>query len=350
MRAWWKREAIARAFLVLFALLVLCRGAVAYPESVRVDYEGASGCPDAAAFMRSLQARTSRFRQATPDEQARRFLVRVTVVGSTFVGRLEIQSPDGSTATRSVEGITCDEVSDALSLMTALAIDPHAMMVVPKAGAKSPGQPAQKNPAKEDSQRLPPVAAAVVAPPSTPNVSQPWQWSAGALGHLTLGLSPHLGYGGELFVEAEAPASSKLGPAARAGIFLNQSDVETSTGAAARFQWALAMVEGCPVRLAVMGQRLSAHPCLAFRLGVIRGEGRRISQPRQMVSFWGDAGPVLRLRFAATARLSLEAQGALVLPLYRPTFEITDMGTHMTAYSVPRIGGLVGMGLSYRFQ
>jgi hypothetical protein len=50
------------------------------------------------------------------------------------------------------------------------------------------------------------------------------------------------------------------------------------------------------------------------------------------------------------ARLSLEVQGALMAPLYRPTFEITDMGTRTTAYSVPRLAGLLGMGLSYRFR
>jgi hypothetical protein len=350
MRAWRRRETLARAFLVLSALLVLCRVAAADPESVHIEYGGASGCPDAAAFLRSLQARTTRFRLSTPDDQARRFLVRVTVVGSSFAGRLEIRSPDGGTAIRSVDGATCDEVSNALALMTALAIDPKALTGSPKAAVKSSGDPTQKAADQAGSQRLPSVATTVVAPPPSPNASQPWRWSAGVLGHMTFGVSPSLGYGGELFVEAEAPVSSKLGPAARVGIFLNQSDVETSTGAAARFQWALATVEGCPVRLALLGQRFSVHPCLALRLGALHGEGRRISQPKQTVRFWADGGPVIRLRLAVTARLILEVQGALLVPLYRPTFEITDMGARTTAYSVPRIGGLVGMGLSYRFR
>jgi hypothetical protein len=133
------------------------------------------------------------------------------------------------------------------------------------------------------------------------------------------------------------------------GIFFTQSDVKLPTGPAARFEWALATVEGCPVRLGVMGQRVAVYPCLALRLGVLHGEGRKISHPKQTVSIWADAGPVLRLRFAVTARLFLEVQGALMVPLYRPTFAITDMGSDTPAYSVPRIGGLVGMGVSYRF-
>jgi hypothetical protein len=157
-----------------------------------------------------------------------------------------------------------------------------------------------------------------------------------------------LGYGGDIFVEAEAPVSSRLGPAIRMGMFLNQSDVELPSGAAARFQWALMEVEGCPVRLG--GTRLAIHPCLAFHLGAIHGEGRRISQPKQTVSLWTDVGLMLRLRLAVTARLLLEVQGALTLPLHRPTFDIVDMGSPTTAYSVPRLGGSAGIGAAYRFR
>lgn len=348
MRAWRKRETIARAFLVLSVLVLRARVAAADPESVHIDYAGPSGCPDAAAFMRSLQARTTRFRLATQDDQARRLFVRVSVAGSSFAGRLEIRSHDGGTAIRRVDGPLCDEVADALALMTALAIDPKALSSAPKAAAKNADTPTQKTTEQADAQRPAPVATTIAPPPSS-EVSPAWQWSAGALGHMTLGVSPGLGYGGQLFLEAEAPPSSRLGPAARVGIFLNQSDAEVSTGAAARFQWGLATAEGCPARLSLLGQRLSLHPCLALRLGALRGEGRKISQPKQTVGLWADGGPVLRLRLALTARLFLEAQAALLVPLYRPTFEIMDMGSRTTAYSVPRVGELLGMGLSYRF-
>ena len=155
-------------------------------------------------------------------------------------------------------------------------------------------------------------------------------------------------YGGDMFVETEAPVSSRLGPAARLGIFLNQSDVALPTGASARFQWALMQLEGCPIRLG--GPDFAIHPCLAFRLGVIHGEGRRISQPKQTVSLWSDVGPVLRLRVAVTARLLVEAQGGLMFPLHRPTFDILDMGVATTAYSVPRVGGTAAIGAAYRFR
>jgi hypothetical protein len=324
--------------------------AAAEPESVRIDYAAPAGCPDATAFLRSLRERTTRFREAAPDVQARRFLVRVSAVGSSFSGRLEIRSPDGRTAVRNVDASVCDEVSSALALITALTIDPNALTGSPKGGGKSQAEPTPGSAAGSDRQRSPPSAAAVATlpPPAALEASRPWRWSAGLEGHTTFLVSPAVGYGGDMFVEAEAPASSRLGPAVRMGIFLNQSDVELPTGAAARFQWALVEVEGCPVRLGRTG--FAIHPCLAFRLGVVHGEGRRISQPKQTVDLWSDVGPVLRLCLAVTARLLLEAQGGLMLPLHRPTFDIVDMGSTTTAYSVPRLGGSAGIGVAYRFQ
>jgi hypothetical protein len=337
--------------LVGTAILALGRVATAEPESVRIDYMAPAGCPDATVFLHSLRERTTHWRDATPDEQARRFLVRVAPMGRSFSGRLEIRSPDGNTAVRRVEGTTCDEVASALTLMTALAIDPKALTGGPKAALESPAEPPAELAAESDRQPLSPseVAVAVRPPSASQSAAQPWRWSVGLLGNMTFGVAPTLGYGADLFVDAEAPASSTLGPAVRMGIFLNQCDVEFPT-AAARFQWAAAAVEGCPVRLGLMDLRLTVHPCLAFRLGVLRGEGRRISQPNQTISVWSDAGPVLRLRLAVTARLILEAQGALVLPLHRPTFEITDLGSPTTVYSVPRVGGSVGIGVAYRFR
>jgi len=305
-----------------------------------------------AAFMQALQERTTRFRQAAGAEQARRFLVRLTAGQAMFSGRLEIRSPDGSTAIRRVDGASCDDVSNALALMTALAIDPKALTGSPSGAVARRAESDAAPESGPDPQGSPPAGAVAAAGSSAvvPKAPRPWQWSAGLIGHLTSWVSPTLGYGGQLFVEAEAPESSLLGPAVRGSLFLNQSETEFPTGAAARFEWALATLEGCPVRLKVMSLHLAVHPCVSFRLGVLRGEGRRISQPKQVLSVWSDAGPVLRLRVAVRAQLMLEVQGALLLPLYRPTFAITDMGSATNAYSVPRVGGLVGIGASYRFR
>lgn len=325
--------------VVFSALVGLAAPAAAEPESVHIEYVAPAGCPTATAFLRSLRARTTRFRAASPDEPARHFSVRVAPAASSFAGRLQIDGPAGS-AVRTLEGRMCGDVVDALALMTALAIDPSAL---------GPGPNNESRPAdSERNSRVPPrpenQAAADPPSPSAP----PWPWSAGLDGHLAFHLTPGASTGGSVFVETENPT----GAAFRAGIFVNQAhvDVATPVGATATLQWAAVELDGCPVRMELAG--LTIFPCVAFHLGALRSEGQGIRQPNRAVNLWADLDPVLRLRFAVTARLFLEAQGALFFPLTRPEFSVLDAGsqTTTTAYSVPRWGGLLGIGVAYRFR
>jgi hypothetical protein len=164
-------------------------------------------------------------------------------------------------------------------------------------------------------------------------------------------MSPTTGLGGLLFVEAAAPGAAVLGPVLRTGLFLNQSDVTAASGAGARFQWAAAMVEGCPIRLVVGDAALL--PCLAFHLGVLRGQGRNLDRPEKTTDLWADLGPVARIRVAISTRFFLEAQGMLVVPLRRLTFDVRDEGPARpptTMFTVPRLGALAGIGVAYEFR
>jgi hypothetical protein len=357
MRAYWGSVRCLRVALAVAAGLALPRVGRAEPESVHIDYAAPAGCSTAAAFLRSLRARTSRFRQAAPDEPARRFRVRVAASEPAFAGTLEIRGLDGSTAVRRVDATICEEVANALALMTALAIDPDAVTSTPDAATDSPAGPGDEALAEPDvdpaTTRLLRTSSAVLprTPPPAPQMpSEPWRWSAGLHGHMTFHLTPSLGYGGDVFVDAEAPPSSTLGPSLRLGVFLNQGDVDLATGGTARFQWAAAAVEGCPVRLSVPSWRFALHPCLGLRLGVLHGEGRGISDPRQAWSLWSAAEPVLRLRIAATEQFIVEAQGQLMLPFTRTEFEIQHDFIPQAVYSVPRIGAAAGIGAAYRFR
>ena len=166
-------------------------------------------------------------------------------------------------------------------------------------------------------------------------------------------MSPTPGLGGLLFVEAAAPGATVLGPVFRTGLFLNHSDVTMASGAGAEFQWAAAMVEGCPIRLLALDARVALYPCLAFHLGVLRGQGQHLDRPESTTDLWADLGPVARLRVAVSAHLFLEAQGMLVLPLRRLTFDVQDAGPTQaptTVFTVPPLGALAGIGVSYEFR
>jgi hypothetical protein len=349
MRVRQQSETVKRAALVLGSLFALGGVAVAEPEAVRIDYAAPAACPNAAAFLRSIKERTTRFRQATATESARSFRVRVSGLSSSFAGRLEIVGPDDSTAVRNVDSPSCSEVSNALALMTALAIDPSALVSQSKPADERPTEPASAVEAEQKQRSVP--STMTDSPRSVPDASTgpPWRWSAGVQGHTTFAVTPDLGYGGDLFVDVEAPDSSALGPAARIGLFLNQSVVDLPTGPSARFSWIAAALEGCPVRLRAPALRLAVHPCLAVRMGVLSGEGQSMTQPKQATSLWSDVGPLLRLRVQVGARVNLEVQGALMLPLYRPTFTILDNGSDTSAFAVPAVGGSLGIGVSYGF-
>jgi hypothetical protein len=191
------------------------------------------------------------------------------------------------------------------------------------------------------------VAAAAVS------VSPRWTWAAGAAGQMSFLVSPTAGAGALLFAQGAAPGTAVLGPVLRAGLFVRRSDVAAASGAGARFQWAGSLVEGCPVRLAVTDARLALHACLAFHLGVLRGEGRDLEQPKKTTDLWSDLGPVARIRLAVSPQLFLELEGMLVFPLRRLTFDVQDVGPAQaptTVFTVPVLGALVGMGVAYEFR
>jgi hypothetical protein len=359
MRVRWQLGKKLRVAITLAVGLGLPRIARAEPESVHIDYTAPADCPAATAFIGSLRARTTRFRQAAPDEEVRRFRVRVTASELTFSGSLEIHSPDGSTAVRSVDATICEEVANALALVAALAIDPNALTSKPPPATDDPAEPRAEPPTEPRADPdMDPATMRLVRPPSAApqpapvpqTLSKPWQWSVGLHGHMTFRLTPSLGYGGDLFVDAEAPPSSALGTALRLGAFFNQSDVELATGGMARFRWAAAAVEGCPVRLSVPSWRFALHPCLALHLGALHGVGRGISDPKQAWNLWSDAGLVLRLRIAATEHLIVEAQGQVMMPFTRTEFWIQHDFTPQQVYSVPSLGAAAGIGAAYRFR
>ncbi len=338
--------------------------ASAEPEHIRIQFSAPRRCPDANAFMRSLRQRTGRFELASGAEQTRIFVVTITRADSFVSGRLEIRGPGTEVSLRNVSGNNCDEVAAALALMTALAIDPDALPPSTPSSTANVRAEASKQapPASEPSPSVPAVSN--LAPPAPPRstsstspaimpISAGWKWSAGAHGGVSQRMSPSTGFGGSLFVEAAAPGADVLGPVLRAGLFLNRSDTTLASGAGADFQWAAAMVEGCPIRIGVEGSRVAFYPCLAFHLGVLRAQGRHLDQPEKTTDLWSDLGPVARIRLAVSARLFLEAQGMLVFPLRRPTFDVHDKGPGQaptTVFAVPLLGVLAGIGLSYEFR
>jgi hypothetical protein len=292
-----------------------------------------------------LRDRTGQFRQALPDEQVRTFTIRVSSKASSYAGQLEIRGVKGDLAVRRVEARSCEQVANALALMAALAINPMALT-----DKASSTEDLGKEPNRPAPDRSPPTADAETPPAR--DEARPWHWSGGMLGRVVTRVRPDPSYGGAGFIDAEAPES--WGPSVRLGATFDQNSAALADPAAAsaRFQWFGASLDGCPARLTGWDHRLALVPCLSLHLGVLRAEGRGISRPKRTAAFWADVGPSFAVRLAVSERISLEVQGAFIVPLTRPTFEITDLvsGTPAAASTVGTWGASLAGGLSYRFQ
>ncbi|HVY37913.1 MAG TPA: hypothetical protein VHM31_08255, partial [Polyangia bacterium] len=90
-------------------------------------------------FWGGISSRTERARAARPGEPAMRMTVRLTRAGAKVHGELRINNPGGHSEARRVDGATCAEVVQSLSLTAALAIDPLAAATPPPASADTTG-------------------------------------------------------------------------------------------------------------------------------------------------------------------------------------------------------------------
>jgi len=89
----------------------------------RLFYQAPEGCPERAAFVAAVQARGASFDGAAESSEVLRLLnVAIRREASGFSGTLELREGAQTSAPRAVHGRSCTEVSDALAVVTAMAL------------------------------------------------------------------------------------------------------------------------------------------------------------------------------------------------------------------------------------
>jgi hypothetical protein len=168
-------EAVTSAGIGLWALVALAQTGPAVSVPVRVEFDAPPGCSDAEAFFAGVLARTRHVHRARPGETAVRLAVRVARSGGRVRGELRVNEAGAEAETRRVDGASCAEVVQVLSLTAALAIDPSASLLGPAAPEK---------PAATSSVRPPGASGATPAPgragPGAAATSPPARAGAGA--------------------------------------------------------------------------------------------------------------------------------------------------------------------------
>lgn len=376
---------------ILATALPLLATALAPPvmaesERVPIQFEAPKGCSDETVFLRALKKRTKRFELVSEPHTTRWFMATIRRSGSSVLGQLEIRGSDSAGSVRNVAGKTCDEVAAALALMAALAIEPNAAHPAPprvdapndSPSGTAPSTASESNsttPSASRPARAPdPVMPRVLPPPSRPapverRESLPpapilpgepsaavrtrrLRWTAGFHVNASDRVSPGGAWGGALFVETALPGAS-ASPVFRGGTFFSRASVALPSGAGADFRWYLALVEGCPLTLTAVDGRLAFYPCLAAQVGVLRAQGSHLDENEASTDVWAEGGPLIRARVALLRGVSLEAQGTLVFPLRRLSFEVEDAGpgnAATTVFAAPWWGVRAGIGVAYEFR
>jgi len=330
---------------------------------VHLDYEASAGCPDRAAFIAEIAARTTRARFVDEGDNVRIFKASIRSQGERIVGSL-ISNTGQAGAERRVSGKTCSEVVSALGLITALAIDPSAST------RPSPSSSPEAAASSNQSAQAAVAANSIPEPAASPvsgivkneiQTSSTWGVSWGVQGEASYGATLEGAdltmLGGSLHVESGPFAGERRGALFRIGGFLLQSPTETKpTFGEASITRVGAEVACSPLYIRI-SNAFEMHPWVHAEIGRIKGSGA--SRPGDLVTNPGDQSyPWLAVGESMEARWLLGKGFWLGLdlratqPLIRETFVFTYrwqgtlIRTPITA--VPYLEGIVGLGIGGR--
>jgi hypothetical protein len=371
-------------------------GAGAGPP-VRIQWNAPAGCSEADAFFAGVQSRAERVRRSQSGEAALRLEVRLErTSGFKVHGELRMTDDRGRFELRKVDGRTCDEVVDALSLTAALALGASGVVVTPSApaaaggalptggAAPSPRSPPVAGPGSAPDEAVrpppaPPVAPAAVSPLVSPPPLQPSRPSPdvvqqgpppeaspgppgdgppdsapeprrGGIG-VGLGLGPIAGEVSTPAVDLGGTALLRVGPRRDEGEPLRWSVGLSAThlrndwvGAAPEvaISWTAVALTACPGW--GIDVRLVIEACATTAVGRLRAADRLVSVSTPATRGWWSVGPVLRARLALGSGFTLLVDATAHLPLYRRTF--VTLTPEETVAQTPKIAGMFGVVLA----
>jgi hypothetical protein len=398
------------AFLLVLVSFGWAGSAVSAPVApaipVSIDLIGLRGCSDAGAFFRALKARIDRVqRTASPDEGVRLVVRLAQVSQNTVQGELRVRDAQGNREVRKVEGASCGEVVEVLSLTAALAIDrtaaaapfsqpaapvpPGAAVAAaaapasapPVAGASgeagkappgpAPSTPAPPAPADEApprssrpqpdtaAERSPPREPAPVhataelppgvardansasAPPPPSSAARSWGASIGAAAMGAGVVSPYLSLGGGASFRVGAYDQAGVGPSLGLALFHLPNDLLGSSPDVA-VGWTAASLTGCPGGWQV-GSRVRLVPCAQAIGGWLTASGRTVSNPRSVARSWWSLGGLVRAALTLGGGFVLEADVGVARPLMERRFVTTT--PDRTVGETRSVSVLVGVGI-----
>lgn len=319
-------------WVALSALGVLGQLEVAPPDAtpIRIELEAPPDCATAEAFYEAVRARTERARTVREGEVGVRVVVKLARIGPRTHGELRVIGDRGESDTRRVDGNTCTEVVEALSLTVALAVDPTAL----------------SNPPEHVEPPPPPEPPPPVPPPVEPAPPEP-EYAVEVLLGLHVGVlgqvSPWVSQGGELSLRVVAPweSASSLGVA----VLRYQNDL-LAREPQASVQSTLIELTLCPKRFGD-AKVFTIEPCFVGMGGWLGATGRGVQHSLAVIRSYFAAGGALIARAPFTPNWALELTAGVALPFARRRFVL--MNPTRQIGETPNIAAFGSAGLTYSF-
>jgi hypothetical protein len=306
-------------------------------EPIRLTFQARPGCPAETEFVTRIRARTTRARVAWPGENARTFDV-ILEAGPPPSGRVIILDADIPVGTRRVEADTCADVADALALVIALSIDPHA---------SSP--PAAPAPDHDPVERGPTVRATPVNDERSREIQPPTgrplaSMLAGADFAVTYGVAPSALMSASPYIGWRSNASGLFDPSVRLSFVYGASDTGPAATGSADFTWTVGRLDVCPSNWIRSSVRLTT--CARIESGVLAVAAHAVAAPETRMRPWLAAGVLARAEWSFLRPVFLDADIDLLLRTTNDRFYFLP---DTTVYRVPVLGAGGGVGLGAHF-
>jgi hypothetical protein len=344
---------VPAAGLTHLVVVVLAAVAAADADSgikpVEVEFDAPEGCSSGDAFFGFVRSRTDRVRRAEGHELHATLQVRLGRQHGQVQGELRVVDDHGGTDTRKVQGGSCDEVVQALSLTAALALDPAALMNPPATSPTEAVAAPTSTDLSQESSRVPrppepepekvaTIPAETVSAPPLPIPSFELAVGPMAMGVLSGQWSPGIRLAGRKTFGQEGAFTPTL------GLHLDyaRNDVFRSPGSA-QVTFAGMGATVCPLRL--RASILTVQPCALLVGGWLFASGRQLTVVDSAARFWLSAGATLRAAVALGLGVSVELEGGLSAPFFKRRFWVSVPANVIA--ETPSISGVVGLALTY---
>jgi hypothetical protein len=318
----------------LVALGLPAAGSVEAPIPIRIVFDAPEDCSTEEAFYRGVRSRTDRVRRAEAGETGTELGVRVSKTSGKVHGELDLIGEHGESDRRVVDGETCSEVVEALSLTAALALDPAAR-VSPAPAVPAPGA-TTTHPAP-----CPP-------PPRLPK-AHPNSFELGLYARLALAkvVTPDWSFGGMALASLRPVAWLPNGPSFGFGVGTLSNTVGSSDEKNPATRLTTMMLRACPLRWGVASS-LFVEPCVIGKGGFLEAEGRGLSNPDTVQRSWWSLGAEAVLELTLGRGFSLALAPSLDVPLVKRRF--TTGEPPEPAGETPAVSPGVSLGIGYYFQ